>query len=197
MHLLFFTPASFISGLLKVAELLKVKGLVEEEREKLLNPDRKESRPVISCSEPEPGRERSASTGGDRPSNDKESSPVTSGAGGVGPMGVRPFMYSPQSGGPQFPMWPLPGLFPGGAPHLFGNGGGNDKDGPGTPKRKKTASGSGGSTSSKESGLGSLPPLPMNGPNGHGQHRDENVSGNWDVLFWQDLMFYFNEIQNK
>ena len=165
-------------GLLKVAELLKVKGLVEDRL--------KEGRPDVSTSSDEPPRGRSSSKSnnnrnssrdrsGERPAsaNGKDSSPPTpTSLPAGGPAGfMRNIMGTPPAGGPQFPMWPLPGIFPPGAHGLFGNGGsglggdrdrdrengpnGNDKeDSPspkeGAAKRKKTSSGSGGSTSSKD-----------------------------------------------
>ena len=85
-----------------------------------------------------------------------------------------PFMYTPPPGAPHFPMFPIPGFSPGIAAHIFGraSSGGNqseghngehhmnDKDGSPSPqgsaKRKKVASGSGGSSSSKESGIANI-----------------------------------------
>ncbi len=200
-----------IAGLLKVAELLKVKGLVEEEREKLLGT--KDHRPSSSAGAAAAAAAAAAVDDHDREHRPRSSSassstkvngdsasttspPSTSAASGPGGM-VRPFIYTPPAGGagPQFPMWPLPGIFPG-AHNLFNRGGdleraaaaassaapssstgeggssAADKEGdspvtgkeapgsgPSAAKRKKTASGSNGSSSSKESGLGSLPPI--------------------------------------
>lgn len=203
-----------LPGLLKVAELLRVKGLVEEEREKLLNSNfipggggsRGEGsggKSHNSRSNEEPERSAKVNGGGtDHPSRNsvlaelrerererdrerdrdrdrdrdrererererhrervrsadaavtKDSPPSTSTP--VVPPMVRPFMYTPPPGAPSFPMFPIPGMFPG-AQHLFG-GSENDKDdsvGSHGAKRKKVASGSGGSSSSKESsGIG-------------------------------------------
>lgn len=173
-----------LPGLLRVAELLKVKGLVEEEREKLLNSGLKEGRPIVTTTDDgdqqqqqQPPRTPKLINGEKEPPTTPSSSsssnlPPPPGLSGLSG-GVRPFMYTPPSGGPPFP-WPLPGLLQGG---LFNRGEkdeNNDKEGSPSPKepgsastpsgaakRKKTASGSGGSSSSKESGLGSLPPPPM------------------------------------
>lgn len=167
---------------------------MEEEREKLLNSGLKESRPIVSTSDdldrPRSSSANSAKINGSNPSDKsvKESPP----SGGNVP--ARPFMYTPPAGGPQFPLWSIPGMFPG-AHNLFNREDRNnressgqrdrnereeeqqrrDRDGanaaenkdssPGPKdgsKRIKTASGSAGSNSSKESGLGSLPPLIAN-----------------------------------
>lgn len=202
-----------LPGLLKVAELLRVKGLVEEEREKLLNTnlgreggrpssdqehyrsssssakvngehvDRRSSGAAANNASSSSDRERERER--DR-SNDSKDSP-SSGPSSM----VRPFMYTPPPGAHPFPMFPLPGIFPG-AHNLFGAAGNNreapreqsgqredrdrgdssnEREGSPSPqagaKRKKVASGSGGSSSSKESGLGSLSvnreeqPVPM------------------------------------
>ncbi len=179
-YVMLYAFPSKILGLLKVADLLKVKGLVEEEREKLLNSG-KEGRPLVGGNADDADGKKVNGEGKD------SSPPSTSSSGGLpGPM-PRPFMYTPPAGGPQFPLWPLPGMFPG-AHSIFGRaaaaggpggvgengnasssssdaaGGGHsagDKDGSPSPKeggssakRKKTASGSGGSTCSKDSGGG-------------------------------------------
>ena len=100
-------------------------------------------------------------------------SPISNGE----PRGDRsnlPPWYGPSPGGPNFPMFPgIPGINPNIAAHFFreglirseGNNGErdhhmNDKEGSPSPqgsaKRKKVASGSGGSSSSKESGIATL-----------------------------------------
>ena len=108
--------------MLKVAELLKVKGLVEEEREKLLGHS-KDPSARVSVTTNEDARDGPASPkvngkAGDSKANDGPNSPPSSSSAG-GP--ARPFLYTPPAGGAQFPMWPLPGIFPGAAAaqHLF------------------------------------------------------------------------------
>ena len=100
-------------------------------------------------------------------------SPTTNGD----PRGERsnmPPWYAPNQGGPNFPMFPgIPGINPNIAAHFFreglirkeGHNGDrenaiNDKEGSPSPqgsgKRRKVASGSGGSSSSKESGIATI-----------------------------------------
>ncbi len=174
------SPFCVRSGLLKVAELLRVKGLVEEEGMKLLSSGSKDSRPVVTTSddhEASPSSRASsaaAAQGLNGKAADKDSPPSTS-AGPIGSLGRPPFsMYTSPAGTPQFPMFPNFPIFPG-AHGLFKTservsdreasadtsldkdaGSPSPKEVSGSAKRKKTASGSGGSCSSKESGLGSL-----------------------------------------
>ncbi|TRY73237.1 hypothetical protein TCAL_02562 [Tigriopus californicus] len=146
-----------LPNLLKVAELLKVKGLVEEEREKLLSSGLKDPRSSVSTTddhEPRPSTASSTKNNKDGP-NSKDNGPLTPTS--AGPNMVPPFMCTPPGSRPQIPMWPLHGMFPG-AHGLFGNGNADHHDKEGSPspkevgasKRKKTSSGSGGSTSSKD-----------------------------------------------
>ena len=165
-----------LPGLLRVAELLKVKGLVEEDREKIFNSS--------GLKEPRASTESASSTEKRLNGQDlSKETPSTSSSSTSGlppppglplPSGMRSFMCTPPAGGPPFP-WPaLPGLLQG---NLFNNrdkeaAGNNDypndKEGSPSPKessstgsstptgaakRKKAASGSGGSNSSKDSGV--------------------------------------------
>lgn len=149
-----------LPGLLKVAELLRVKGLVEGESEKLLNSHiGKNGRPLVSTSINDPPTSSSKLNGGDvrDRSEDRRSTSDSKDSPNGAPAGMRPFM----PGMPQLPMpFGLPGMFP----NLLGARDGHrredrdDKDREGSPspgsgnKRRKVASGSGGSCSSKESG---------------------------------------------
>ncbi len=105
-----------------MAELLKIKGLVEEEREKLLNT--KDGRATEEREHEQRPRSSSASSStkvnGDSTTTSAVGKDVSPPSTSAGPM-VRPFMYTPPAGGPQFPMWPLPGIFPG-AHNLFNRG---------------------------------------------------------------------------
>ncbi len=140
------------TGLLKVAELLRVKGLVEEEREKLLNASGKDGRPTTTSSsadhsklngppsEPgsrDPSRERSERER-ERADQERRGSVASDNAAinhvrerereavasGLkdGPGGVRPFMLTPPN--TNFPLFPLPGLpMVPGVHNLFGANG--------------------------------------------------------------------------
>ena len=204
----------FVSGLLKVAELLRVKGLVEGEGDKLLNS--KNGRPLVSTSMSEPptsstklnggtgGGEREGTFRGSETGDSRRSSSIsaenrerdnsatrvdrenvatkdspTSGNSGAG-QGRLPFMLNPQAvAGMPFPNFPIPGMFP----NLLGARDGihnrvarqdadrdadsaNEREGSPSPvsghKRMKVASGSGGSSSSKESsGMGHRDDQPL------------------------------------
>ena len=154
-----------ILGLLKVAELLRVKGLVEGESDKLLNSNyAKNGRPLVTTSMSEPqssskvnGNEpenRSRTISSDRTTNqERERDP----SNGPKESPLRPFMPG------TMPMHMFPGM-PGLFPNLLGareaqqirSNEESERDGSPSPgsgnKRRKVASGSGGSCSSKESG---------------------------------------------
>eukprot|EP00096_Caligus_rogercresseyi_P010659 TRINITY_DN396_c0_g1_i1.p1 TRINITY_DN396_c0_g1~~TRINITY_DN396_c0_g1_i1.p1 ORF type:complete len:605 (+),score=207.94 TRINITY_DN396_c0_g1_i1:127-1941(+) len=98
-----------LPGLLKVAELLKVKGLVEEEREKLLSAAAKDGRPIISLTDSEKNN-----NGGSPPNGDVPKSGARNGSNKEDPRGFN--MY-----GQGLPIWPLSGMFPG-AHNLFSEG---------------------------------------------------------------------------
>jgi len=163
-----------LPGLLKVAELLRVKGLVEGESDKLLNSHLgKNGRPLVTTSMTDPptsssklnggsGGDSSRQTGNGNNGDDRRS---TSDSNKDSPNGGMRFMLPSQAGMPQLPMPFLPGMFP----NLLGARDGqhrreleNDNEREGSPspgsgnKRQKVASGSGGSCSSKESTLGGL-----------------------------------------
>jgi len=142
-----------LPSLLRVAELLRVKGMIEEKRDKV-DMDNKEVRlQRPDSSDPAPPNSIAPST-----SSNGHSSPhnptTTVSSSLVPPSGpilpnFRPFLTPPgNSSTPPFPMWPLPGLFPA-AHNLFNQR--DRKDLSPTPKdRHKMSSGS----SDKE------PPLP-------------------------------------
>ena len=110
-----------LPGLLKVAELLKVKGLVEEEREKLLNSghvkvtssnsaNNSSSSDIFDNSDSggsplKKPHQVNGPSGGDKDSASSASMPPL----------PRPFMPTPPMGAPPFPQFPfnvLPGMFP-------------------------------------------------------------------------------------
>ena len=148
-----------------MAELLRVKGLVEGESDKLLNSNyAKNGRPLVTTSMSEPqssskvnGNEpenRSRTISSDRTTNqERERDP----SNGPKESPLRPFMPG------TMPMHMFPGM-PGLFPNLLGareaqqirSNEESERDGSPSPgsgnKRRKVASGSGGSCSSKESG---------------------------------------------
>ena len=110
-----------LPGLLKVAELLKVKGLVEEEREKLLNSGKVTNSSNVNNlssssdlfnddSNGSPIKKQTVNGPSEKDSNGPSSSSSM-------PHLPRPFMPTPGSmGAPPFPQFPfLPGMFPGAA----------------------------------------------------------------------------------
>ena len=111
----------FFSGLLKVAELLRVKGLVEGESDKLLNSHLgKNGRPLVTTSMTDPptsssklnggsGGDSSRQTGNGNNGDDRRS---TSDSNKDSPNGGMRFMLPSQAGMPQLPMPFLPGMFP-------------------------------------------------------------------------------------
>ena len=177
-----------LPGLLKVAELLRVKGLVEGEGDKLLNANfGKNGRPPVSTALNEPPTSSSKLNGGDRDmpasfgssgSSDRRSISENrnerenrererdNNANSKSDMRPFPFSHAQAAGNMPMPMFPLPGMFPNllGArdqvpPRMPGGSREEENDREGSPsppgsggKRRKVASGSGGSCSSKESG---------------------------------------------
>ena len=104
-----------LPALLRVAELLKVKGMMEERRE-----CKDLSRPKTSSPAPTPPSSTpTTSPRAERLSHPPTSHPIhTPTSIPQGHMGhnFRPFLTPPGQGStPPFPMWPLPGLFP--TPH--------------------------------------------------------------------------------
>jgi len=151
-----------LPGLLKVAELLRVKGLVEGEGEKLLNPHiGKNGRPLVSTSMSDPPTSSSKLNGNGNDLRDRSEERRPTSDSKESPNGVPPGMPRFMPGMPQLPMpFGLPGMFPSllGAREGHRREDRDDKDREGSPspgsgnKRRKVASGSGGSCSSKESG---------------------------------------------
>ena len=177
-----------------MAELLRVKGLVEGEGDKLLNANfGKNGRPPVTTAINEPPTSSSKLNGGsDMPTGfssgsqaDRRSISENRSGGGHdrerdrsansererdnnanSKSDMRPFGFGPQgAGGMPMPMFPLPGMFPNllgardqAGPRMAGGSREEDNDREGSPspgsggKRRKVASGSGGSCSSKESG---------------------------------------------
>lgn len=76
---------------------------MEEEREKLLHSGVKEGRPLVVTTTRDDEDNKHKVNGDEKTSRDPPPQPIP----------PRPFM-----GGPQFPLWPLPGMFPG-AHNLF------------------------------------------------------------------------------
>ena len=106
------------SGLLKVAELLRVKGLVEGESDKLLNSHLgKNGRPLVTTSmNDHPPTSSSKLNGGSGDSrqtgnNGDDRRSITSDSKDSPNGGMR-FMLPSQAGMPQLPMPFLPGMFP-------------------------------------------------------------------------------------
>ena len=99
---------------MKVAELLRVKGLVEGESDKLLNSHLgKNGRPLVTTSMSDPPTSSSKLNGGSdvRPTDDRRSTSDSKDSPNGG--GMRPFMLTPQGGMPQLPLpFGLPGMFP-------------------------------------------------------------------------------------
>ena len=110
----------FFSGLLKVAELLRVKGLVEGESDKLLNSHLgKNGRPLVTTSMTDPPTSSSklnGGSGGDSSrqtgNNNGDDRRSTSDSNKDSPNGGMRFMLPSQAGMPQLPMPFLPGMFP-------------------------------------------------------------------------------------
>lgn len=149
-----------LPALLRVAEMLKVKGMIEEHR----NGDRKDilirtsspsSAPPNSIVPPN-GDSLIGSSGGlpiPQPSKTPTSVGIPHPPHGAIPPNFRPFLTPPgASSTPPFPMWPLPGLFPG-AHNLFSRHEERRELSPGPRERSKMSSGS---SSDKEV---PLPPL--------------------------------------
>lgn len=153
-----------LPSLLRVAELLKVKGMIEDHnQEKGL--DCKNSHPRTSSPGSAPPNSvappLSTSNGEPVPSSGSLSAPPprTPTSGGIHPPhgaippNFRPFLTPPgQNSTPPFPMWPLPGLFQG-AHNLFNRHDERKDLSPGPRERHKLSSGS---SSDKEV---PLPPL--------------------------------------
>ena len=151
-----------LPALLRVAEMLKVKGMIEDQK----NGDRKDV--LIRTSSPSSAPPNSivppngdsiiASSGGlsiPPPSKTPTSAGIPQPPHGAIPPNFRPFLTPPgATSTPPFPMWPLPGLFPG-AHNLFSRHEERREvsPGPGPRERSKMSSGS---SSDKEV---PLPPL--------------------------------------
>ena len=112
--LLWFHEFFFSIGLLKVAELLRVKGLVEGEGEKLLNPHiGKNGRPLVSTSMSDPPTSSSKLNGNGNDLRDRSEERRPTSDSKESPNGVPPGMPRFMPGMPQLPMpFGLPGMFP-------------------------------------------------------------------------------------
>jgi len=178
-----------LPSLLRVAELLKVKGMIEEHRESKEHRASREGRehprtstpdiappnsiapPIVSTNGGEPVP-TSGSISAPPPTLTPTSNPISHPPGaGIGP-NFRPFLPAPASSTPPFPMWPMPGLFPG-AHNLFNHRDERKDLSPGPPKdRHKMSSGS---SSDKEV---PLPPLiPREGSEGETKPGYERHNG--------------------
>jgi len=118
-----------LPALLRVAELLRVKGMIEETRDKadrdskdgVKAPDNTlDSAPPNSVA-PLTNSNGHASPASPLPSAIGQHHHAAPPPGGPIPPNFRPFLTPPgQTSTPPFPMWPLPGLFPG-AHNIFNN----------------------------------------------------------------------------
>ena len=99
---------------MKVAELLRVKGLVEGEGEKLLNPHiGKNGRPLVSTSMSDPPTSSSKLNGNGSDLRDRSEERRPTSDSKESPNGVPPGMPRFMPGMPQLPMpFGLPGMFP-------------------------------------------------------------------------------------
>ena len=99
---------------MKVAELLRVKGLVEGEGEKLLNPHiGKNGRPLVSTSMSDPPTSSSKLNGNGNDLRDRSEERRPTSDSKESPNGVPPGMPRFMPGMPQLPMpFGLPGMFP-------------------------------------------------------------------------------------
>ncbi|XP_040571888.1 uncharacterized protein [Lepeophtheirus salmonis] len=151
-----------LPGLLKVAELLKVKGLVEEEREKLLNSSKEGGRPLISVAPTE--------NDGNKNNNGVPPSIVNGEVKRNGKEDVRGFnMYGPAG----LPIWPLSGMFPG-AHNLFTEQGTNNKESsPSSPNERRSDWGSGHKRKKMSGGHHAPPKDPVISPH-HNNSRKED-----------------------
>ena len=149
-----------LPALLKVAEMLKIKGMIEENAKN--GGDQKDGSMNLPprCSSPSAPPNSTVPPNGDpiissplsmpNPSKTPTSIPPPHGAI---PPNFRPFLTPPGGNStPPFPMWPLPGLFPG-AHNIFGRHDDRKDLSPGPRDRSKMSSGS---SSDKEI---PLPPL--------------------------------------
>ena len=136
-----------LPALLRVAELLRVKGMIEENKEAKLEGEgeKKEVRQGSTDSAPPNSVVPPTSSNGHTTSAPLSPHPPTSRPlvppPGAIPPNFRPFLTPPGSTStPPFPMWPLPGLLPG-AYNLFNQRDRKDLS-PGPKDRHKMASGS-------------------------------------------------------
>ena len=136
-----------LPALLRVAELLRVKGMIEENKEAKLEgeSEKKEVRQGSTDSAPPNSVVPPTSSNGHTTSAPLSPHPPTSRPlvppPGAIPPNFRPFLTPPGSTStPPFPMWPLPGLLPG-AYNLFNQRDRKDLS-PGPKDRHKMASGS-------------------------------------------------------
>merc|ERR1719507_2569010 len=149
-----------LPALLRVAELLRVKGMIEESKEAKLEKEgeRKEGRQGSTDSAPPNSVVPPTSSNGHSTNSaplsphPPSSRPLVPPPGAI-PPNFRPFLMPPGSTStPPFPMWPLPGLLPG-AYNLFNQQRDRKELSPGPKDRHKMGSGS---SSDKEL---PLPPL--------------------------------------
>ena len=136
-----------LPALLRVAELLRVKGMIEENKEAKVEgeSEKKEVRQGSTDSAPPNSVVPPTSSNGHTTSAQLSPHPPTSRPlvppPGAIPPNFRPFLTPPGSTStPPFPMWPLPGLLPG-AYNLFNQRDRKDLS-PGPKDRHKMASGS-------------------------------------------------------
>merc|ERR1719278_1886521 len=138
-----------LPALLRVAELLRVKGMIEESKEAKLEKEgeRKEGRQGSTDSAPPNSVVPPTSSNGHSTNSaplsphPPTSRPLVPPPGAI-PPNFRPFLTPPGSTStPPFPMWPLPGLLPG-AYNLFNQQRDRKELSPGSKDRHKMGSGS-------------------------------------------------------
>jgi len=151
-----------LPALLKVAEMLKIKGMIEENAKNggehkdgtMIHPPRcsSPSAPPNSTVPPNGDSIISSPSALSMPNPSKTPTSIHPPHGAI-PPNFRPFLTPPGGNStPPFPMWPLPGLFPG-AHNIFGRHDDRKELSPGPRDRSKMSSGS---SSDKEI---PLPPL--------------------------------------
>merc|ERR1719445_2810100 len=151
-----------LPALLKVAEMLKIKGMIEENAKNggeqkdgtMIHPQRcsSPSAPPNSTVPPNGDSIISSPSALSMPNPSKTPTSIHPPHGAI-PPNFRPFLTPPGGNStPPFPMWPLPGLFPG-AHNIFGRHDDRKDLSPGPRDRSKMSSGS---SSDKEI---PLPPL--------------------------------------
>lgn len=196
-----------LPSLLRVAELLCVKGMIEEQRDCKDFRERKDLRDIHRPRTPDaappnnvappkttPNGVDPLSSPGSMPTpHTPTSAPLPPPPGAGMPPNFRPFMTPPgPNSTPPFPMWPLPGLFPG-AHNIFNHREMKQDVSPGPPKdRHKIPSGS---SSDKEV---PIPPLiPREGPESDEKASYDRHNGDHDSHNYPDPRNPYNNEKSQ